>query len=304
MTYSTDLRIKCVNAYRRLGSLRKVASVVDVSKSSIQRWIHSLVPVKRARAMRKVSLAAQRLIAELLEERGACMRRADLVHEIRSRLNLALSASCIGTCIRREGFSWKKCTQDVTKVGLDQRRKEFALSFANLRPSEVVSIDETYIRFDMKPTYGYSKRGRRCLSLRRPDWKSHLTLLLAVSNEQVLGYQVLKGACDRSTFCRFVASLDAQGRKHLLMDNASIHKGACVQRAADQAGLTTLYLPPYSPMFQPVENVFSAFKAAYRRDPGPDADVDARVRRALGHVSRTNLLRTFASCWQIAASWL
>ena len=257
------------------------------------------MPMKRAGTARKLSLTAQRLIVELLEQRGASMRRSDLIQEIRARLDVAVSPSCVGACIRREGFSWKKCTQDVSKAGLDQRRQEFARAFARLHASEVVSIDETYIRFDMKPTYGYSRRGRRCVSLRRPDWKSHLTLLLAVSNEQVLGYQVMRGACDRSSFCRFVASLDAQGRKHLLMDNASIHKGVCVQRAAEQAGLQVLYLPPYSPMFQPVENVFSMFKATYRRGD-PDVDVDLRVRRALSQVSTPNLRRTFESCWAIA----
>ena len=50
------------------------------------------------------------------------------------------------------------------------------------------------------------------------------------------------------------------------MDNASFHKGKEMQQAIELAGHTLLYLPPYSPDFNPIENKWSQSKSIKRRD--------------------------------------
>jgi transposase len=47
----------------------------------------------------------------------------------------------------------------------------------------------------------------------------------------------------------------------VVMDNLSSHKGAGVRKATEAAGTTLVYLPPYSPDFNPVEKAFSKLKA-------------------------------------------
>jgi transposase len=49
------------------------------------------------------------------------------------------------------------------------------------------------------------------------------------------------------------------------MDNLGSHKGAGVRKAIEAAGATLLYLPPYSPDFNPIENAFSKLKALLRK---------------------------------------
>ena len=49
------------------------------------------------------------------------------------------------------------------------------------------------------------------------------------------------------------------------MDNLGSHKGADVRKAIEAAGATLLYLPPYSPDFNPIENAFSKLKALLRK---------------------------------------
>ena len=49
------------------------------------------------------------------------------------------------------------------------------------------------------------------------------------------------------------------------MDNASIHKAALVQEFVRENGWTIVFLPPYSPEFNPIEKEFSIFKNAIRR---------------------------------------
>lgn len=51
----------------------------------------------------------------------------------------------------------------------------------------------------------------------------------------------------------------------VVMDNLSSHKGAGVRSAIAAAGASLLYLPPYSPDFNPIENAFAKLKAMLRR---------------------------------------
>ncbi len=51
----------------------------------------------------------------------------------------------------------------------------------------------------------------------------------------------------------------------VVMDNLGSHKGAGVRAAIEAAGATLLYLPPYSPDFNPIENAFSKLKALLRK---------------------------------------
>jgi transposase len=51
----------------------------------------------------------------------------------------------------------------------------------------------------------------------------------------------------------------------VIMDNLGSHKGAGVREAIEAAGAGLLYLPPYSPDFNPIENAFSKLKALLRK---------------------------------------
>ena len=50
-----------------------------------------------------------------------------------------------------------------------------------------------------------------------------------------------------------------------IVDNLSSHKGRAVRAAIEATGAVLLYLPPYGPDFNPIENAFSKFKALLRK---------------------------------------
>lgn len=51
----------------------------------------------------------------------------------------------------------------------------------------------------------------------------------------------------------------------VVMDNLSTHKTELVQEAFKRHAIRLLYLPPYSPVLNPIENMWSKIKAAIRR---------------------------------------
>ncbi len=68
------------------------------------------------------------------------------------------------------------------------------------------------------------------------------------------------------------------------MDHLSSHKGPAVRAMIEAAGASLLYLPPYSPDFNPIENAFSKLKAHLRK--AAERTVDG-LWAAIGGLVRT-----------------
>ena len=79
---------------------------------------------------------------------------------------------------------------------------------------------------------------------------------------------VLDGPINRDAFQAYVDQVlvpELTPGDVVVMDNLSSHKGPAVRRAIEAAGANLLYLPPYSPDFNPIENAFAKLKALLRK---------------------------------------
>ena len=65
----------------------------------------------------------------------------------------------------------------------------------------------------------------------------------------------------------------------VVWDNSTIHKGEAIEQAIIEAGAKLIYLPPYSPDFNPIENFWSKVKNTLR-------SIGARTYQALESAPR------------------
>ncbi len=79
---------------------------------------------------------------------------------------------------------------------------------------------------------------------------------------------VLDGPINRDAFQAYVDQVlvpELAPGDIVVMDNLGSHRGPAVRRAIEAAGAELLYLPPYSPDFNPIENAFAKLKALLRK---------------------------------------
>ena len=79
---------------------------------------------------------------------------------------------------------------------------------------------------------------------------------------------VLDGPINRHAFQAYVDQVlvpELRRGDVVVMDNLSSHKGPAIRRAIEEVGASLLYLPPYSPDFNPIENIFAKLKALLRK---------------------------------------
>ena len=134
----------------------------------------------------------------------------------------------------------------------------------------LVFIDETGASTKMARLYGRSPRGTRCVaSMPHGHWKT-TTFVGALRATGLTAPMVLDGPMDGPAFEAYVQEMLAPTLRPgdiVVMDNLPAHKRAEIRIAIEAVGAGLLYLPPYSPDFNPIEMAFAKLKAALARPP-------------------------------------
>ena len=120
----------------------------------------------------------------------------------------------------------------------------------------------------MARRYGRAPRGQRLrVGIPHGHWKT-TTFIAGLRTSGVIAPFVLDGPINRATFETYVEKVlvpELVPGDIVVMDNLSSHKGPRVRAMIEAAGASLLYLPPYSPDFNPIENAFSKIKALLRK---------------------------------------
>ena len=148
-------------------------------------------------------------------------------------------------------------------------------------------IDETWASTNMARTHGRALRGER---LRAPIPHGHwltTTFVAGLRNTGMVAPMVLDGPINGSLFQDYVEQVlvpELRPGDIVVMDNLGSHKGAGVRAAIEAAGASLLYLPPYSPDFNPIEQAFAKLKAMLRKAAGRTLD---DLWRSIGRIIDT-----------------
>lgn len=138
----------------------------------------------------------------------------------------------------------------------------------DLDPDRLVFIDETWTTTNMARLRGRCAKGRRLRSaVPHGHWKT-TTFVAGLRLTGLMAPFVLDGPINRDAFQAYVDQVlvpELAPGDIVVMDNLSSHKGPAVREAIEAAGARLLYLPPYSPDFNPIENAFAKLKALLRK---------------------------------------
>jgi transposase len=161
-------------------------------------------------------------------------------------------------------------------------------------------LDESGAVTNLVRTYGRSGCGDRCVgSLPQGHWKI-MTAVAAVRLDGLIAPFTIDAAMDGEIFITYVERVlvpTLRSGDVVVMDNLSAHKRPQVVRLIEAAGATVLYLPPYSPDFNPIEMIWSKVKRLLRSFAARTIDAlhDA-FGRAFAAVSTDDIAGCFRHC--------
>jgi transposase len=270
---SNDLRERIITAVdRREGSRRELARRFAVDPSCITRLLQLRRQTGSIEPRPHGGGKPPALDHDGLERlRRLVEQRPDAtLQQLRQELGVGGSIMIVFRALKRLGITRKKKTRHADerdRPDVRRKRRSFRRKVKPIEPKRLVFVDETGVTTAMTPTYGRAPRGERVIAAAPASWES-VTVIAAMALDGVRAPLAFPGAVDAATFESYVEHVLVPALRPgdvVVFDNLSAHLGPAVFEAIERAGASVLPLPPYSPDYTPIEEMFSQFKESLRR---------------------------------------
>jgi transposase len=136
-------------------------------------------------------------------------------------------------------------------------------------PRRFVFVDECSTNVRMVPLRARAPKGKRAFGKAPRNWKENVTLISSISLTGGVGASMsVEGSADGEAFLLYVEHFLCPSLRHgqiVVMDNLQVHKMKKVRELIEEGGCSVVFLPPYSPDFNPIEQAFSKIKGILRK---------------------------------------
>ena len=275
--YSPDIGWRVV--WQRLGmemQFRDIANRLQIATSTAHRIFKrfeetgDVTASKQSRRLhaRKLDEHHELLIIAMVME-NPCVYLREVCQRIEEATHVRVSGSTICRILRKNGYTRKK-VQQVARQRSVEYRAAFMAQVLQYEPGYFVWVDETgsdaknHIR-----KFGYALCGQPPIYHRFLARGKRISAIAAISCEGLVGVELTTGSVNAEKFLEFVQGtlipemepFDGSKKKSIVvLDNCSIHHARLVKDALEDAGILVIYLPPYSPDLNPIEEAFSYIK--------------------------------------------
>lgn len=189
---------------------------------------------------------------------------------------------------------------EQTRPDVADARDAFRKTIAHVNPANLVFLDESGIATNLVRLYGRAQRGERASGTAPYGRWERLTLFGALSVTGVCACMSLDGAADTDAMVAFVEQILTPALhpgQVVCLDNLNVHKAKQVQELIEAAGCTLLFLPPYSPDFNPIGQAWSKLKALLRGIGARTKDaLNAALRDVLDAITANDARGWFTHC--------
>jgi transposase len=270
--YSLDTRKIIIKLYDKLKSLRTVQKLTGISKSTIFRWKHNLCSNILLSNKDKITPIIIDTI-EVISSTNPFYTINDIHITIKNKLNINCSYQLIRSVIKNKlNLSYKKnkfrnyINLQVLKDKIFTFKNNFKTLFKNNK--FIACIDEVGFNSSINPLFSWSVKGKKNYILNKLDTKNRInkSVCACITSNGNNKYKIQNTPFNKTSFVDFLKTLDLPKNTIILLDNVSFHHSKEVINYIKSKMWNLLFIPPYSPNFNPIENIFSYVKSYYRKN--------------------------------------
>jgi len=290
--YSLDLRERVVAAIdNHDGSIRAIARIFRVSTSFVVRLLQHRRATGTIAPRPHGGGVPPALGPDDLERLAGLVREQPdaTLEQLRQRGGFSVSLKTLWYALDHLGLTRKKKSRQASerdRPDVQAKRRRFRREVGKIEPKRLIFVDETGITTAMTPTYARAPRGERAVDSAPASWET-VTVIAALGLDGVHAPLAFPGSTNAATFESYVEQVlvpELHVGDVVLFDNLKAHLSDEVAKSIEAAGARVLRLPPYSPDFTPIEEMFSKFKQGLRRIA---ARTKAELYDAVGEVLRS-----------------
>ena len=171
---------------------------------------------------------------------------------------------------------------------------------AELKAESLVFVDESGCNLALTPRYGWAPCGERAVAQAPRNRGPNTTVLAALTPEGLQASMTVEGAANTEVFLTYLDKVlcpSLHAGQAVVMDNLNVHRAAAVRERIEARECQLVFLPSYSPDFNPIEEAFSKLKHYLRRAKArtPERLEDA-IDEALQRITAQDARNWFTHC--------
>lgn len=260
-------------------SIRYIATIFNISKSTVGRWIKNNYKSKKSK--KKIDFTLQIIKNILIDYPFITLRNIQSI--LLNKYKYKSSLSEISRKIRLLGFSYKKVSKKFYGKNIKDLlliQKKFKKTLSRIPNKNIICIDESCFMSNDSKRYGWSLIGSRLYNFSKSN-PTKYNLLMAITQNGILDYEIYDQNINGEIFFNFIKNkiLPRAENKFILMDNIGFHKSKKLLQLIKDNNSKPLFIPPYSPQFNSIEYVFNILKTKYRQlnNHSKSLDVIAKI---------------------------
>ena len=149
----------------------------------------------------------------------------------------------------------------------DAKRYLYEKELLKLNKEDIVYLDESGFDPGLQRPFARSKRGTKVIGEQSGKFRKRISVIAGYCQNKFLAPMTFDGYCDTMAFNAWLELMLLPVLKHgqtIILDNASFHKSKKTKELIKSAGCKILFLPPYSPDFNPIEKAWANIKRIVR----------------------------------------
>jgi len=179
-------------------------------------------------------------------------------------------------------------------------RVEYWQTVLGIKEEDFVFIDEAGVNLALVRLYARALKGKRARGAKPQRRGKNISMIGAIALKGIIASVNVYGASNGITFEAFVINKlvpQLWEGACVVLDNSTIHKGDEVRSAIESVGAKLVFLSPYSPEFNPIENLWSKLKSILRSlGARTYKALDEAIALAYAQISQENIRNWFAHC--------
>ncbi|MBO1347836.1 MAG: IS630 family transposase [Hormoscilla sp. GUM202] len=308
--YSVELRQKIIETYenevisqRQLAKRFRVAFSFVIKILKQYRSTGNLDPKKSTGRPLKLNQSQQEKLKVLVEENNDWTLE-EYRSELEKKTGGKVRSSTIDRMTKRWGLTIKKKALHPTEKKssrVQQLRFDYWKEIEGIEAKDLIFLDEGGCNLAItRGMYARSQCGLRAYGSKPSKRGQNVSIVGAVSLNGIVSSFNILGAYDSLTFEAFII-------RHLVpklcqgacvvMDNCKIHQGDVIRQAIEKVGARLVYLPPYSPDFSPIENLWSKLKSYLKKLEARNyRDLVDAIQEGFATISKQDIYNWFTHC--------
>lgn len=266
-----------------IATVYKIIQKLEINNGDVDKVVESFLKSGRKP---NLNLDVLNKVGEAIQN-DCCFTQKGIAQHLLGQ-SIEISQPTVCRTLKKLGVTRKRVNrvaENTLSPQLIAERKQFALKLRTIPKEKLLFLDETGFNLHTSRNYGYSPINTPCVSTVPANRGRNVSVLAIINENNVLHNNSVVGSFNGELFFRFLEECKEKNiiRKdnYVILDNARIHKTQDVMNFFTSNGFNIVFLPPYSPQLNPIEQVFSILKNRYH-------DVRPRARSSSEIISIVN----------------